>query len=178
MYISEVMDGAPAETRGDLETRTYRKLEELHIPFQRVDNDSVEAMEDCVAISEKLGAEIRKTIVVCNRKKTSVFLVILPADKPFQTKIFSEKVGCSRMSFASAETMRDLLGTEPGSASVMDLLNDPDEDVQVVIDTAVAKEEWFACNPGVNTSHIRFKTDDLLHTFLPKISHRPVLADL
>ena len=70
MYISEVMTTAPEDERGALETRVYRELEKLNIKYERVDNDKVETMEECVEISEKLGAEIRKTIVVCNRQKT------------------------------------------------------------------------------------------------------------
>ena len=64
MFISEVMTSAPQDERGALETKTYQELERLNIKYERVDNDTVEAMEECVEISEKLGAEIRKTIVV------------------------------------------------------------------------------------------------------------------
>ena len=75
MYISDIMTAAPEDERGALEMKVYRELDRLGIRYERVDNDKVEAMEECVEISEKLGAEIRKTIVVCNRQKTEFYLV-------------------------------------------------------------------------------------------------------
>ena len=58
MFISEVMTSAPQDERGALETKTYQELERLNIKYERVDNDSVEAMEECIEISEKLGADL------------------------------------------------------------------------------------------------------------------------
>lgn len=178
MYISEISTQAPEDARGALETRVYEELTKLSIPFERVDNDSVEAMEDCVEISNKLGAEIRKTIVLCNRKKTMFFLAVLPAEKPFDTKTFCEKVGCPRVSFASAESMEKMLGVLPGSATIMSVLNDPNRFVQVVIDKEVADAEWFACNPGANTTHIKLQTEKLIKVFLPKALHKPMIVEL
>lgn len=178
IHISEISTEAPAEKRGALENKVYETLQKLGIAFERVDNDAVDAMEDCVEISEKLGAEIRKSILLCNRKKTSFYLAVLPADKAFDTKVFCEKVGCSRVSFAPGESMEEILGVHPGELSVMSILNDEEDDVQVVIDKDVADAEWFACNPGANTTHIKFQTKKLLDQFLPRAGHRAIIVEL
>lgn len=178
MYISEISTQAPEDTRGALETKVYKQLDALHIPYERVDNDSVEAMDECQEIGEKLGAEIRKTIVLCNRKKTLFFLVVLPAEKHFDTKTFCERLGAPRVSFASAESMEAMLGVSPGSATVMSVLSDESRAVQVVIDKKVAEAEWFACNPGANTAHIKIKTELLLNVFLPHVNHRASIVQL
>lgn len=102
----------------------------------------------------------------------------MPANKPFETSEFSKKLGVSRMSFASPELMMEHLGTTPGSASVAGLLMDEDDYVQVIIDKEVAESEWFGCNPGINTSHLKFKTEDLIQKFLPAIHHRAMIIDL
>ena len=178
MYISDIMTGAPEDQRGELETRVYQELEKLGIKYERVDNDVVEAMEECVEISEKLGAEIRKTIVVCNRQKTEFYLVILPADKRFDSKLFAAMMRTARVSFASPEDMESVIGLTPGEASVMGVLNDSVGKVQVVIDKAVADAEWFACNPGANTTHLKFKTKQLVNNFLPAEGHKPEIIML
>jgi Ala-tRNA(Pro) deacylase len=178
MYISEVMTTVPEDKRGELETKVYEELTRLNIKFERVDNDSVETMEECVEISNKLGAEIRKTIICCNRQKTDYYLVVLPADKRFDSKLFASMMRTARVSFASAEDMESLIGLTPGEASVMGILNDPECRIQVVIDKAVADDEWFACNPGANTTHIRIKTKQLLNTFLPAEKHKPEIIML
>ena len=48
MFISEVMTSAPTDERGALETKVYQELERLNINYERVDNDTVETMEECV----------------------------------------------------------------------------------------------------------------------------------
>ena len=178
MYISDIMTAAPEDQRGELETRVYQELDKLGIKYERVDNDVVEAMEECVEISEKLGAEIRKTIVVCNRQKTEFYLVILPADKRFDSKLFAAMMRTARVSFASPEDMESVIGLTPGEASVMGVLNDSAGKVQVVIDKAVADAEWFACNPGANTTHLKFKTKQLINNFLPAEKHKPEIIML
>jgi Ala-tRNA(Pro) deacylase len=176
--ISCVLNEAPLEIRGELEDKVYKVLKELDIKFERVDNDSVESMEDCLEISEKLGAEIRKSVFLSNHKKTNFYLVILPAAKSFNTKKFCEKIGCSRVSFASAKYMEEILGVSPGTVTIMSLLNDKTKRVQLVIDKEVAASEWFACNPGANTSHIKIKTKDLIDSFIPHTGHRAVVREL
>ena len=82
------------------------------------------------------------------------------------------------LSFASGELMEEHLGTKPGSASVMGLINDEDDYVQLIVDKEVADEEWFGCNTGINTSHLKLKTADLLNKFLPQIRHKAKIMEL
>lgn len=178
IYISEIYNSAPTDERVPLEKKTFDTLDKLKIPYERVDNDAVCSMEDCVEIDKALGTEIRKSIFLCNQKKTSFFLLILPADKAFDTATFCKKVGCSRVSFASPELMLEHLGTTPGSATIMGLLNDEDDYVQLVLDKEVADAEWFGCNPGINTSHLKINTKQLINKFLPHIHHRAKIVEL
>ncbi|MCL2851719.1 MAG: prolyl-tRNA synthetase associated domain-containing protein [Defluviitaleaceae bacterium] len=178
MSISEVMTTAPADERVPLEKEVYKILDSLQIPYERVDNDTVSSMAECIEINKVLGAEIRKSIFLCNSKKTSFYLLIMPAEKPFDTGVFSNAVGCSRVSFAKEEYMLKHLGVTPGSATIMGLINDKDDFVQLIIDKEVADAEWFCCNPGANTSHLKIKTRLLLDKFLPHIYHRARVVEL
>jgi len=176
--ISDVVTTASLENRTETEKTILLHLDALKVPYELVDNDIVETMEECKEIDNALGTEIRKSILLRNRKKTSFFLVILPAAKKLDVKSFSKKSGVSDLSFASAEYMERFLKAMPGSASVMGLVNDEDNNVQLVIDREVAKDEWFGCNTGINTSHIKIRTDDLLNKFLPKIQHKAMIMEL
>jgi len=60
----------------------------------------------------------------------------------------------------------------------MGLINDEEDYVQLVIDKEVADDIWFACNPGVNTSHLKMKTGDLISKFLPHIKHPAKIVEL
>lgn len=178
MFISDITNEMPNSYTSELEKKVYEKLNELNIVFDRVDNDTVESMEECIEINNKLGAEIRKTIIVCNEKKTQFYLVVLPAEKRFDSKVFRDKMGCSRVSFASSESMEKVLGVVPGSATVMSVISDTDNIVKVAIDKEVADSEYFACNTGENTKHIKIKTKDLLEVFLPNVNHEPTIIEL
>ena len=180
MYISEISTGAPENVaeRVPLEQKVYKVFAKLGIPYERVDNDPASSMEECEAIGVALGAPVRKDVFLCNQKKTSFFLLIMPDYKAFDTASFSKKLGVSHMSFASPELMMEHIGCTPGSASVVGVMNDEDDYVQVIIDKDVAEHEWFVCNTGINTTHLKFKTQDLLKKFLPYTHHRPRIVDL
>ena len=177
-YISEVRTKAPDHITNATEKKVFQMLDKLNIPYECVTNDVVETMEECKEIDEALGTEIRKSIFLCNKKKTSFFLIVLPAEKSLDTAALGNKIGVSKLSFAPAEAMEEYLGALPGSASVMGLVNDEDDYVQLVIDKEVADEEWFGCNPGINTAHLKMKTADLLNKFVPKIHHKAKVVAL
>lgn len=178
MYVSEIMTTAPTDERQPLEQKLYEILDKLKISYEWVDNDPADTMEECAEVDKVLDTQIRKNVFLCNQKKTTFFLLVMPADKPFDTAGFSKKLGVSHMSFAPPEKMMEHLGTKPGSASVAGLINDEDDYVQVIIDREVAESEWFGCNTGLSTSHLKFKTQDLLKKFLPYIHHRARIVDL
>ncbi|WP_235899551.1 prolyl-tRNA synthetase associated domain-containing protein [Suipraeoptans intestinalis] len=178
MYISEVRNQAPKDPRGKLERMMYDTLEKLNIPYQQVDNDPAASMEECARIDEVIGTQIRKNVFLCNQKKTTFFLLVMPADKPLKHLNSAKSWAFPGCPLPPSEKMLEHLGTTPGSASVAGLLMDEDDYVQVIIDKEVAEAEWFGCNPGINTSHLKFKTKDLLQKFLPAIHHRARIVDL
>ncbi len=83
------------------------------------------------------------------------------------TKELSKQIGSSRLSFATAEDLEQLLGVQPGSASVLGLLNDTEHRVMLVLDRAVAESRWFGCHPCRNTSSLRLRIEDVLENSCP-----------
>ena len=178
MDISPVFQGAPDEVRQTVEQQTYALLQQLQIPFERVDHDEAHTMEDCAAISAALGVDICKNLVLTPRNRSAFYLLALPGDKQFLTRDFSKQIGSSRLSFATAEDMQELLGVQPGSASVLSLMNDPDHRVTLALDRQVAESTYFGCHPCRNTSSLRLKTADVLDVFLRHTGHSPIIVDL
>lgn len=174
----EVYNGAPAESRSDVENRVYESLARLEIPFTRVDHEAAFTMEDCAAISAALEVHICKNLLLTPRNRSAFYLLCLPAEKPFSTKNFSKLIGSSRLSFATEEDLVALLGCHAGSASVLGLMNDTEHRVTLAIDRAVAEDEWFGCHPCKNTSSLRLKARDVLEKFLPATGHEAVIVDL
>ena len=177
MTISQIYTTAPSSREG-VEQAAFDLLEQLAIPYTRVEHESADTMEDCRAISETLGVSICKNLVLCNRQRTSFYLLTMPEDKPFVTKNLSKQIGSSRLSFAPAEDMERLLGCTPGSASVLGLMNDTEHQVKLLMDREVFETKWFGCHPCKNDGSLRIKTSDLIDIFLPHTGHDVTVVEL
>ena len=119
----------PTDDRIPQELAIYDRLEELSIPYVRVDHDHADTIEICHEVEKVLGSKICKNLFLCNRQQTDFYLLMMPGDKPFKTKFLSAQLGCSRLSFADDGHMRDYLSTIPGSVSALELLFDTDRRV-------------------------------------------------
>ena len=172
-----VYTGRPSDQRIPQEEAIYDKLEELSIPFTRVDHDHADTMEDCLRIESVLGGKICKNLFLCNRQQTEFYLLMMPGDKPFKTKYLSAQLGCARLSFADAGHMEQYLQTVPGSVSALELLFDSGHHVQLVIDRDLMADEDISGHPGISTSTLRLKREDLLR-YAAATGHEPVYVDL
>lgn len=175
-----LMTGRPADcsNRPEKEIRTYDLLESLHVDFQRIDHEVAMTMEACAEIDKVLQAAICKNLFLCNRQETDFYLLLMPGNKKFKTKDLSAQLGVARLSFANEKYMEEYLDITPGSVSVMGLMNDHGNKVQLVIDEDILKEEEIGCHPCINTSSIKFQIQDLLEIVLPAVGHEPIVVRL
>ena len=178
MYIDPTLyTGRPADDRIPQELAIYDRLEELNIPYVRADHDRADTIEVCEEVEKVLGSKICKNLFLCNRQQTQFYLLMMPGDKPFKTKYLSAQLGCARLSFADAGHMEQYLQTVPGSVSALELLFDSGHHVQLVIDRDLMADEDISGHPGISTSTLRLKREDLLR-FVSSTGHEPVYVDL
>lgn len=176
----ELVTGRPENTEGRLEREiaVYDLLDRLEIPYERVDHERADNMEACQAIDKLLNTVICKNLFLCNRQKTHFYLLMMPGEKPFKTKDLSKQIQSARLSFADHEYMEEFLHIQPGAVSIMGLMNDHDNRVQLLIDRPVIESETLGCHPCVNTSSLKLRTKDVLERFLPAVHHKPWIVDL
>ena len=178
MYIDRTQyTTRPTDERIPQENAIHDRLAELNIPFVRVDHDRADTIEICAGVEEVLGANICKNLFLCNRQQTDFYLLLMPGDKPFKTKYLSAQLGCSRLSFAGDEHLAQHLQTIPGSVSSLELLFDTEHRVRLVIDKDLMKDEYIGCHPGISTSSLKLKREDLLR-FVASTGHEPTYIDL
>lgn len=193
-----IYKGRPADTTGrlDRETRVYDLLDDIGVVYDRLDHAAAMTMEVCEEINAAFGrmtleefkaepdgerikhAIVCKNLFLCNRQKTKFYLLMTPGDKKFLTKNLSAQINSARLSFAGEEEMLKYLDITPGSVSVLGLMNDHDNAVQLLIDSDVLLSEYVGCHPCVNTSSLRMRTCDLIEKILPAIHHSPVIVNL
>lgn len=172
--------GRPLDLQGrlDKEIRVYDLLDSLGIEYDRTDHEAAGTMEDCLEVDKILGVIICKNLFLCNRQKTKFYLLMMPGDKPFKTKDVSSQIGSARLSFAGEEEMLAYLDITPGAVSIMGLMNDKDNHVQLLIDKPVMESDLLGCHPCVNTASLRMKTKDVIEKFLPAVHHEAIVVDL
>lgn len=175
--ISPINTVKPETYFSDLERNVFSLLDKLKISYQYVTNDAVETMDECVEIDRALDCEVRKSILLTNKKHTTFFLVVLPADKNLDVKQLEVKIGISGLSFATGEEMEKILKVSPGSLTVLSVISDLDDYVQVILDKEVDSSLYFACNTTTNERHIKMKTSDLLR-YLKQVHHRVKVVEL
>lgn len=176
----ELVNGRPTDCTGRLpkEIRCYDLLDSLGVSYQRIDHEAAMTMEACAAIDEVLDAVICKNLLLCNRQCTTFYLLMTPGEKHFRTSVLSKEIGSSRLSFAAPEYMEQFLDITPGSLSVLGLMNDKENRVQLLMDEDVLKGEYFGCHPCINTSSLRISIRDLMDKIIPAMGHEPRFVTL
>ena len=74
--------------------------------------------------------------------------------------------------------MEEFLDIKPGSVSIMGLMNDHDNNVQLLVDKDVLAEEYLGCHPCVNTSSLKLLTKDVFEKYLPAVGHDYIPVEL
>lgn len=176
----ELYKGRPESDEGRLarEIRVYDFLDENGIEYMRTDHAPADTMEVCYEIDRVLGATICKNLFLCNRQKTQFYLLMMPGDKPFKTKEITSQIGSARLSFASAEDMEKYLDIKPGAVSIMGLINDTNNKVQLLVDEDILNGEYIGCHPCVSTSSLRVRKDEIFGKYLDAVHHDMIKVKL
>jgi Ala-tRNA(Pro) deacylase len=177
-FVSQPLTTSPETYKTETQKSIYHLLAELGISFTRVDSDPGLTMEDCVAIAKGLDNPIVKTLFLCNRQKTSFYLLAMPADKAFVTKDFSKALGISRVSFAPIELLEPMLGTQQGATTILSIFHDTDQRIKLVIDEDTLQDEMFACTDSTATCFIKIAKKELLSKYLKHTKHDPIIIKL
>jgi Ala-tRNA(Pro) deacylase len=130
----------------------YQILAEHHIEYERYDHPAVYTVEDVKRLVPPLPAAKTKNLFLRDHKGKRHFLVIVPAEKRVHIKALHAVIGSSRLSFGSANRLKKYLGVDPGAVTIFALINDPDHEVELILDESLWEHEAFQFHPLVNTS--------------------------
>ncbi len=160
------------------EIRCYEFLDRLGIKYWRCNHPVAETMEKIIDVEKTLGIKVCKNLFLCNRQHTQFYLLMMPGCKKFMTKELSSQLGCARLSFAGAEYMEKYLDITPGSVSVLGLINDRDNSVQLLVDEELLNDDFVGCHPCINTSTLKIKSVDLFGTVINEMHHEMITIKL
>jgi Ala-tRNA(Pro) deacylase len=109
--------------------------------------------------------------------KARLWLVVAPGERSIDLKRLPARIGSARLSFGSAELLREVLGVEPGSVTPFALVNDVDRRVGVVLDAWMMEQELLNYHPLRNDMTTTITTTDF-RRFLGHTGHVPEVVEL
>ncbi len=92
-----------------------------------------------------------KNLVLRDGKDKRHFLVVVGHEKKVDLKALRTILDADKLSFVSAESLKELLGVDPGSATLLGLITDTHASVEVIIDEDIWNAEAVQCHPMINT---------------------------
>ena len=161
-----------------MKQEVYKALSEMGIAYRSEEHEAAATMEDCKVAEEALGGVMPKNLFLTPRNHASHHLLVARADAPFRTSRISRQLGVSRLSFATAEELMDMLRTLPGAISPMGLLFDKEKRVRLAIDRALRGEERLLFHPCVNTATLAISGADFFERLLPALGHEATYVDM
>ncbi len=151
-------------------TDIYEFLDANNVSYERHDHQAVFTVEESKILSPELNGASTKNLFLRDKKGLRHFLVTVLEDKKVDLKALSYVLDSSRLSFASPERLKKHLGIDPGSVSLLALMKDSENNVEVFIDKEIWEDEAILCHPLVNTSTLVVPHKDM-KSFLEKTGH-------
>ena len=104
----------------------------------------------------------------------ALYLIVLLEDARINLKTLPDIIGSGRISFGSADLLRDVLGVEPGSVTPFALINDKERRVTPVLDATMLQHDLLNYHPLLNTMTTTIGRDDLIR-FVQSTGHEPLI---
>ena len=163
----------PHATPADL----FRLLADLGIENRTVEHEAVFTVEQSRAIKDDIAGGHSKNLFLKD-KKGRLLLIVAQADTRIDLKRVHDAIGASgRVSFGSAELLREVLGVEPGSVTPFAVMNDRAHRVAVVLDSRLMENDLVNFHPLVNTATTTVSRQGLV-AFLRATGHDPLTLAL
>ncbi|HHQ4602744.1 TPA: prolyl-tRNA synthetase associated domain-containing protein [Aeromonas veronii] len=139
----------------------YSLLDQLAIPYQRVDHPPVFTCEEASKLLPDLPAAKTKNLFLRDPKSERLFLVVSPEEHRVDLKALAAMLRVKRLSFGSPERLDAVLGLTPGSVTLLAMVRDREKAVELVVDEAIWQAEQVQCHPLVNTATLIIRLDDV-----------------
>ncbi len=154
----------------------FRRLDELGIASETVHHSAVFTVDEAKAHRGEIAGGHCKNLFLKD-KAGQLWLVVMLESSRLDMKAAQTKLGSARLSFASPELMRAVLGVDPGSVTPFTMINASAAPVQVVLEGAMMRESRLSYHPLTNTQTTTIAAADLL-AFLRAQGHEPLIVDL
>lgn len=158
------------------EQALYAMLDRLGIGHRTLEHAPVFTVEQAQAETGHLPGGHCKNLFLKD-KADRLWLLSCLDSTPVRLGRLEKVIGSKRLSFASPELLREVLGVEPGSVTPFALINDGDRRVSPILDRAMLAVDPLNFHPLRNTATTTIASADLVR-FMTALGYAPIEVDL
>ncbi len=151
-----------------LENKIFELLNSLGVKYRVANHKAVFTVAEA-ALQVKDKRPI-KNLALKEEKGERLVLVIMDGRQKMDTKKIAKALGIKKLQFAKPALLKTMLGVEPGSVSLFNVLYAGSENVEVVIERSLLDGPEVGFHPGVNTSTV-FIPASAIENILRKTGH-------
>lgn len=142
-------------------TETYQYLTEHGIRYEVTEHGAVYSMQELDSVELPYPEYNAKNLFVRDDKKKNYYLITVRGNKRVDLKEFRRKYGLRPLSFASADSLMEIMGLLSGSVTPLGLLNDTECRVHFYLDSEFAGN-LIGVHPNDNTATVWMQAEDLV----------------
>lgn len=136
-------------------------LNKNNIKYELIEHEEVHTIEDM----DKLGlldkGYVCKNLFLRNANGKVHYALSCGHEKNVDIKNLADKIGSTRLSFASDERLKKYLGLEPGYVSPFGVINDENQSVIFVFDKELIGKKNVGFHPNTNKATIFLDFDEV-----------------
>lgn len=145
-------------------------LDSCGIAYELHEHQPAFTIEECLRMPfSTADVTICKNICLCNRQQTAFYLMLLKPATPFKTAVVSKALGVSRLSFAPADALPQLLHLTSGSVSPLGLYYDKTHHITLCYEQAIRNTSRIAFHPCDNRATVIFTQETFWQQVLPAL---------
>lgn len=153
------------------QNRLFARFESLGIPAITHHHAPVHTVEEARAHRGDIPGAHCKNLFLKD-KKTALWLIVAKEDARIDLKNAAGIIGSARLSFGNDGLLMSVLGVTPGSVTPYAAINDRDQTVTIVLDSAMMREALLNFHPLANTATTSITPSDLVK-FIESCGHKP-----
>ena len=146
------------------------------IPYSRMAHPPVYTCEEAAQYRPPMPGVETKNLFLRDEKH-HFYLVMTACEKRLDLKQLGKVLGTSKLHFGDEPSLLALLGVTPGAVTVLGLINDPDQQIELVADSDIWNGAFFLCHPLVNTATLVLAQADL-RRFFTLTGHTPRIVEV
>jgi Ala-tRNA(Pro) deacylase len=133
--------------------------------YQRIEHPAVFTCAEAELHRPLSSAVSTKNLFLCDKKARRFFLVVTACEKTVKLDALSFQLGVAHLRFGSEENLMRLLGVPRGAVTMMGLVHDREQQVDLWIDAEIWGGDLFLSHPLVNTATLILAKSELERFF-------------